>query len=116
MCINNYWRGEDFFVGDCMPFFCNGEWHLYYLRDVGHHNHPRVGVLGGHEWAHRSTRDFVTWRNHALALPLDFDSGEASNCTVSLFAYDVNVYAFYALRSTKFSGERFRMAVSEDGG
>ncbi len=113
----NHWKPEgDFFVGDCMPFFDNGVFHLYYLLDQGHHNHPIVGCLGGHQWAHASTTDLKHWTHHPLALPLDFEAGEASNCTGSMFRHGGKIYAFYALRSRHFSGERFRFAVSEDGG
>ena len=115
--IMNYWKPEgNFFAGDCMPFSENGTFHLYYLLDQGHHNHPIVGWLGGHQWAHASTRDLVHWTHHPLALPLDFEAGEASNCTGSMLDFQGRIYAFYALRSKHFPGEQFRVAVSNDRG
>jgi len=113
----NHWKPDgEFFVGDCMPFYENGTFHLYYLLDQGHHNHPIVGTLGGHQWAHASTRDLIHWTHHPLALPLDFEAGEGSNCTGSLLDYNGKIYAFYALRSKRFPGEEFRIAVSDDRG
>ncbi len=113
----NYWKPDGaFFVGDCMPFFHDGIFHLYYLLDEGHHNHPRVGTRGGHQWAHISSHDLIEWTPHPLALPLDFEAEECSNCTGSLLAHKDRIYAFYALRSSCFEGERFRIAVSDDGG
>lgn len=113
----NHWKPEgEFFVGDCMPFRIGEEFHLFYLLDQGHHNHPLVGHLGGHQWAHAVSRDLVHWEHRALALPLDFEEGECSNCTGSLLEKDGKIYAFYALRSRKFKGEQFRVAISRDGG
>jgi hypothetical protein len=39
----------DFFVGDCMPFFHDGVFHLYYLLDEGHHQ-GKAGA-GRPSWA-----------------------------------------------------------------
>ncbi len=112
----NYWKPADANVGDCMPFVHNGLFHVYYLRDLGHHNHPVVGSLGGHEWAHCVSSDLKHFEECPVALNLDFESGECSNCTGSLFAHGEAIYAFYALRSRNFKGEQFRVAVSSDGG
>ncbi len=113
----NHWKPNgNCFVGDCMPFFRDGVFHLYYLLDIGHHNHPVVGTLGGHQYAHASSSDLIHWKQEPLALPLDFEQGECSNCTGSMLEYQGRVYAFYALRSRHFRGERIRLAVSDDGG
>src|SRR5690349_23197660 len=60
--------GGNQFVGDCMPWYHDGTFHLFYLLDEGHHQ--GLGGLGGHQWAHASTRDLVRWQHHPLALPL----------------------------------------------
>ena len=65
-----YFKPEgDSFVGDCMPFFHDGVFHLYYLLDRGHHRER--GGLGGHQWAHASSRDLVHWEHHPLAIGID---------------------------------------------
>lgn len=113
----NHWKPNgNFFVGDCMPFFRDGVFHLYYLLDVGHHNHPVVGHLGGHQFAHAVSTDLVHWTHLPIALGLDFKNGECSNCTGSMLEYRGRIFAFYALRSRSFSGEELRIAVSDDGG
>lgn len=114
----NHWKpAGNYNVGDCMPFYKDGLFHLYYLLDQGHHNHPVVGQLGGHQWAHATSADLKEWdTSHPLALPLDFEAGESSNCTGSIMEWQGKVYAFYALRSRHFKGEQFRVAVSNDGG
>ena len=113
----NYWKPNgNAFVGDCMAFCKDGIFHVYYLFDIGHHNHPTVGDMGGHQWYHLTSTDLIHWSQHGAALPLDFEAGETSNCTGSVLAWQGKVYAFYALRSRFFGGEHFRIAVSEDDG
>ncbi|HIC17739.1 TPA: hypothetical protein EYO77_06470, partial [Candidatus Poribacteria bacterium] len=67
-----YFKPSDpFFVGDCMPFFHQGEFRLYYLLDENHHQ--SLGGLGGHQWAHASSTDLVNWDHHPLAIPITHD-------------------------------------------
>ncbi|MBM4029346.1 MAG: hypothetical protein FJ280_28710, partial [Planctomycetes bacterium] len=101
----------DFFVGDCMPFFHDGVFHLYYLLDEGHHQGK--GGLGGHQWAHASTRDLMHWECHPLALGIDHE-WEASICTGSAFHHDGLYYAFYATRLPDRT-EHLSVATSTDG-
>ena len=113
----NHWKPDgNFFVGDCMPFCKDGIFHLYYLLDINHHNHPLVGSMGGHQYAHVSSRNLIHWEHHPIALGLDFENGECSNCTGSMLEYQGRIFAFYSLRSRLFKGEEFRVAVSDDGG
>jgi hypothetical protein len=67
----------DFFVGDCMPFFHEGTFHLFYLLDEQHHQGK--GGLGGHQWAHASSTDLEHWIHHPLALAID----EEWECSIS---------------------------------
>lgn len=86
------------FVGDCMPFFHDGIFHLFYLLDEDHHRGNNG--LGGHQWAHSSSADLVHWQHHPLAIPLGspgaYDS--ASICTGSVIYHDSMFYAFYSTR------------------
>ena len=114
-----YWKPDDarYSVGDCIPFSHGGRYHLYYLLDEGHHKHPIIGGLGGHQWAHRSSADLKSWTEHPLAVPVDFAHGEASICTGSLFdPGDGSVLAYYAMRPLPPCGEFIRLAKSLDGG
>jgi len=113
----NHWKPNgNAFVVDCMAFCHDGVFHVYYLLDFGHHIHPVVGSMGGHQWSHLTSTDLVHWIQHPPALPLDFEAGECSNCTGSVFVWNEKVYAIYALRSRFFGGEKIRIAVSDDGG
>lgn len=114
----NHWKpnGSRFFAGDCMPFYKDGVFHLYYLLDINHHNHPLVGNLGGHVYAHAVSTDLIHWEHKPTALPLDFDAGECSNCTGSILAYNGRVFIFNCQRSRNIYGEHFRIFVSDDDG
>lgn len=94
-----------------MPFFHAGVFHLYYLLDENHHQGK--GELGGHQWAHASTRDLRYWQHHPLALGID-EGWEASICTGSVFFHASTYYAFYATRLPDRS-EHLSVATSPDG-
>lgn len=100
-----------FFVGDCMPFYHEDVFHLYYLLDENHHQGK--GGLGGHQWAHVSSRDLVEWQHHPLALPISED-WEASICTGSVFWYAGVFHAFYATRKPDWT-QHLSHATSTDG-
>jgi beta-fructofuranosidase len=100
-----------YFAGDCMPFWHDGVFHLYYLLDENHHQGN--GGLGGHQWAHASTRDLLHWHQHPLALPISA-AWEASICTGSTFWHDGLYYAFYATRKPDRT-QHLCLATSRDG-
>lgn len=107
----NYFKPDDpFFVGDCMPFFHDGVFHLYYLLDENHHQ--ALNGLGGHQWAHASTQDLIYWQHHPLALPITHEF-EKSICTGSVFHHAGTFYAFYATRLADWR-QHLSLAVSPD--
>ena len=65
-----YWkpRGYNAWAGDCMPFFHDGTFHLFYLFDR-HHHHSKWSQ-GAHQYAHASSKDLVHWEHHPLAVPI----------------------------------------------
>lgn len=100
-----------YFVGDCIPFFHNGVYHLFYLLDENHHQ--GLGGLGGHQWAHSTTTDLVHWQDHPLAIAIDAE-WEKSICTGSVFHHNGIYYAYYATRLAD-GNERLSLATSGDG-
>lgn len=90
------WRpSEKVFVGDCMPYVKDGVYHVLYLKD--RHHHCSKWNLGGHQWEHISTKDFVTWYIHPTAVPIE-DAEEGSFCTGSWFEDNGKQYLFYTKR------------------
>jgi len=108
-----YWRlrGHNTSVGDCMPFFHEGRYHLVYLFDRRHHM-SKWG-LGAHQWAHASTADLIHWEHHPLAIEIT-EQWEGSICTGSVFCHDGMFRAFYATRKPDGS-QHLGLAVSRDG-
>jgi hypothetical protein len=107
-----YWRpGPNANVGDCMPFFHDGTFHLFYLFDRRHHG-SKWG-LGAHQWAHMSTRDLKSWEQYPLAIPITRQE-EGSICTGSVFFHEGVYHAFYATRTLDFL-QYLSHATSRDG-
>jgi len=111
-----YWRPKgNLFVGDCMPFFHNGTYSLYWLLDSAHH--ASLKGLGGHQWALSKTTDLKTWKQEPVVLGID-EEWEKSICTGSIVYYKNLYYAFYATRLVNNEGqvnEQLSYAISKDG-
>jgi sucrose-6-phosphate hydrolase SacC (GH32 family) len=107
--------GGNQFVGDCIPFFHNGTYYLYWLLDEGHHS--ALNGLGGHQWCVSTSTDLKNWKHHPIAIGID-EEWEKSICTGSV-AYDgKQFYAFYATRLITEDGgvnEQLSYATSKDG-
>ncbi len=103
------------FVGDCIPFFHEGTYYLYWLLDSGHHT--ALGNLGGHQWVLSTSKDLTTWKHYPVVLGID-EAWEKSICTGSVVYYNKTFYAFYATRLIDSSGkvnEQLSYAISSDG-
>ena len=108
-----YWRprGHNTSLGDCMPFFHDGVYHLFYLFDRRHHG-SKWG-LGAHQWAHASMTDLIHWEHHPMAIPIT-KQWEGSICTGSVFFHNGTYYGFYATRMPDRT-QHLGLAISDDG-
>ena len=61
--------GGNQFVGDCIPFFREGTFYLYWLLDEGHHS--ALNGLGGHQWCVSTSTDLKNWIHHPIAIGID---------------------------------------------
>ncbi|MBQ9748589.1 MAG: hypothetical protein IJV98_07385 [Clostridia bacterium] len=102
----------DVFVGDCMPYRRDDEYHVLYLKD--RHHHKSKWGLGAHQWEHISTEDFKTWRIHPMAIPIT-DASEGSICTGSWIRHGGREYLYYTVRRAKGLPARICRSVSDDG-
>lgn len=103
------------FVGDCIPFFHDGKYYLYWLLDSAHHK--ALGGLGGHQWALSVSSDLKTWKQYPVVLGID-EAWEKSICTGSVAYHAGKFYAFYATRLIDSAGkvnEQLSYAISDDG-
>lgn len=107
------WQPEEtVFVGDCMPFSHEGVYHVLYLKD--RHHHGSKWGKGAHQWSHISTKDFVNWSIHPMAVEID-DPAEGSICTGS-WIYDGKLhYLYYTVRMCDGSPARICRSLSKDG-
>lgn len=105
-------RGHNVHVGDCMPFFHDGRFRVFYLRD--RRQHGSMWGCGGHQWAQISTTDLVHWEEHPLALTIDAAT-RGSNCTGSVFFHDGTYHAFHSLRPADGSPAPLCVATGADG-
>ncbi|MDH4057858.1 MAG: hypothetical protein OEU76_03800, partial [Cyclobacteriaceae bacterium] len=74
-------KGNDLFVGDCIPFSHDGTYYLYWLLDSAHHS--ALNRLGGHQWVVSTTKDLKTWKHYPVVLGID-EEWEKSICTGSV--------------------------------
>jgi hypothetical protein len=89
-----YWkpRGYNAWAGDCMPFFHDGVFHLFYLYD--RHHHGSKWGQGAHQYAHASSKDLVHWEHHPLAVPI-VEQWECSMGTCDCLWHDGQYHMFY---------------------
>jgi len=106
--------GNNLFVGDCIPFFHDGTYYLYWLIDSAHHS--ALNGLGGHQWVLSTTKDLKHWTNYPIAIGID-EEWEKSICTGSVVYADKKFYAFYATRliNDGKTNEQLSYAISNDG-
>ncbi len=107
------WRpGGGVYAGDCMPYVKGDTYHLLYLKDR-HRHHSKWG-LGAHQWAHISTKDFLHWSVHPMAVEIT-DPMEGSICTGSWIQKGDMEYLFYTVRMSDYSAAPIRRSISTDG-
>jgi len=107
------WRPEEnVFVGDCMPYVRDGEYHVLYLKD--RHHHQSKWRLGAHQWEHISTGDFKEWAVHPMAVPITHPD-EGSICTGSWIRSADTEYLFYTVRHGRGIPATIARSISKDG-
>ncbi|MBQ4065306.1 MAG: hypothetical protein IJD10_04340, partial [Clostridia bacterium] len=107
-----WYPGNGVFVGDCMPYRKDDEYHVLYLKD--RHHHQSKWMLGAHQWEHISTKDFKTWKIHPMAVPIT-DPAEGSICTGSWIREGGKEYLYYTVRRGDGIPAPICRSVSEDG-
>ena len=107
-----WYPGNGVFVGDCMPYRRDDEFHVLYLKD--RHHHMSKWGLGAHQWEHISTKDFRTWSIHPMAVPIT-EPWEGSICTGSWVRHEGKEYLYYTIRQVDGSKACIRRSVSHDG-
>jgi beta-fructofuranosidase len=114
--LSLFYKPDDGWVGDVIPFYWQGEYHLFYLKK--YRDPERHGA--GTPWWHIGTRDFVTFTDYGEALPRgsrdDQDSSVATGCVVERDGLFHIFYTGFALsfRDTDGPEQAVMHAVSDD--
>lgn len=87
-----FYKPEFGVVGDCIPYYYDGRYHLYYLR-----NYRDTDSHGwGSPWHHVSTLDGVTFVDHGEAIPKGGDADQDPGVgTGSVFTDDDGLHHIY---------------------
>ena len=107
-----WYAGNGVFVGDCMPYVRDGEYHVLYLKD--RHHHKSKWGMGAHQWEHISTKDFKVWSVHPMAVPIT-NKDEGSICTGSWIRSGDKEYLYYTIRRKRDLPAIIARSVSADG-
>ena len=107
-----WYPGNGVFVGDCMPYVRDNEYHVLYLKDR-HHHRSKWG-MGAHQWEHISTKDFKVWNIHPMAVPIT-ESWEGSICTGSWIRNGDTEYLYYTVRRGRGQSAIISRSISNDG-
>ena len=113
-----YWRprGHNTRAGDCMPFFHDGVFHLFYLIVRRNHHGKWQAGHGGLQIGHASTKDLVHWQHHPMALSIT-EQWESWLGTGDFIYHDGLYYTFQKgpsmLKEFGFGG--IQKATSTDG-
>lgn len=104
-------------VGDCIPFYADGRYHVFYLRD--YRDKDSYGI--GSPWHHVSTDDFVTFTDHGEALSKEtIDDQDLTVATGSVITDDDGLHhIFYTginpyFRDTAHREQAILHATSKD--
>ena len=108
----DWYPGNGVFVGDCMPYVRDNEYHVLYLKD--RHHHKSKWGMGAHQWEHISTKDFKAWSVHPMAVPITSEE-EGSICTGSWIREGKREYLYYTIRRKRGLPAIIARSVSEDG-
>lgn len=78
--MNFFFKPRPGVIGDTIPYYHDGRYHVFYLRD--HRDPDSYGI--GSSWHHISTTDFVHWEDHGEALAVgaidEYDLTVATGC------------------------------------
>ena len=107
-----WYPGNGVFVGDCMPYRRNDEYHVLYLKDRRHHG-SKWG-MGAHQWEHISTKDFKIWNVHPMAVAITKE-WEGSICTGSWIEGNGCEYLYYTVRRARGLPALICRSISNDG-
>ncbi len=107
-------RGHNSKAGDCIPFFHDGTFHLFYLVLRRNMHSKWNGGHGALEVHHASTKDLLHWQHHPIAVPIS-EQWEAWNGTGAVVHHDGKFWMFYPCPDYDSRHGGIQLTTSEDG-
>lgn len=107
-------RGHNSKAGDCIPFYHEGTFHLFYLILRRNMHSKWDGGHGGLEIHHASSQDLRTWKHHPVSIPVS-EQWEAWQGTGGVVHHDGKFWMFYP--TPDYDGNRggIQLGTSADG-
>ena len=108
--------GHNSKAGDCIPFWHDETFHLFYLVLRRNMHSKWDGGHGGLEIHHASTKDLVNWKHHTLAVAIT-EQWESFHGTGGLAWHNGKFYMFYPTPSynKEYPYGGIQLATSSDG-
>ena len=105
-----FYKPSHGWVGDPMPFYEDGVFHLFYLQDA------RDGKPTFHPWYKSTTKDFLSYVDDGEMIPCGtVDEQDGALGTGSVFKHDGVYYGFYTGHNGNLSPrEKILLATSTD--
>lgn len=97
-----FYKPQDGWLADVIPFYWQGQYHLFYLKD-----YRNVEVFGeGTPWFHLTTCDFVSFTDHGEVLPRGTrEEQDLYVFTGSVIEHDGQFHIFYTGHNPHFEKE-----------
>jgi sucrose-6-phosphate hydrolase SacC (GH32 family) len=107
-------RGHNLKPGDCIPWFHDGMFHLFYLNLRRNMHSKWDGGHGALEIEHASSRDLKTWQHHPVVAPIS-EQWEAWNGTGAAVFHDGKYWMFYPTPDYYGTNGGIQLVTSPDG-
>lgn len=100
--MSYFFKPADGWTADVIPFYWDGEYHLFYLKDY----RDKAGHGEGTPWFHLGTRDFLTFTDYGEALPRGrSDEQDLYVFTGSVIEKDERFHIFYTGHNPHFRAD-----------
>src|SRR6185312_10754497 len=100
--VSFFYKPSDGWAADAIPFYWQGEYHLFYLKDF----RDPTAHGEGTPWYHLSTHDFVIFQDHGEALARGtVDDQDLYVFTGSVIEREGLFHIFYTGHNPHFRGQ-----------
>ncbi len=89
-----YYKPDDGWAGDPVPFYWEGKFHLFYVKEI--YRPPLLGWR--HFWGHVVSDDLINWQECPDAIPIgEVGQVDSASCGTGSVFYDGEIFHIYYL-------------------